>query len=329
MRISLKVVVCIQLALIFILLGILIYPIYPSPESNSIKNQTPNPIGLLSPRIYAGLIPPQSYLIFNYEPLRQGIRSYIEQNNLNLSVYVVNMRDGASMSINANAGYPPASLSKVPLAILIMKQIEEGNLSLDTKVTISEEDKSASYGDLYQTTQKEFTIRFLLEKMLKDSDNTAFLTLNRYKGTEDFTPILKNYLGYYNNGNAQGHDITPKSMYNIFSSLYLSTILEPKDSEYILSLLTQTSFDIKQIAHLPPDTTISHKFASQYQPHSQYFHDCGIMFIQDMRLFYCVMTSGLDETAAAQNVGLIVNNIYNYTLEERTHLDEYKKVEKE
>src|SRR3989344_9559300 len=228
--------------------------------------------GLLSPRVYSGLLEPKSFLIMNYAPLKENIEPFIRKNNISASVYVENLRSGALAGIDERISYPPASLNKVPTAMLIMKQVEKGELSLNQMIPIKDELRSNAYGDLYKTPEKELELKVLLEAMLKESDDTAYKILREYIKEED-RGLLLAYLDYYSEDSVGSKElgeesdfgiVTPKSMYNLFSSLYLSTVLEPKDSEYVLSLLTNTSFDVKKYAMLPEDVIVAQKFGLKY-----------------------------------------------------------------
>lgn len=279
-----------------------------------------NYTGLLSPKIYAGIIKPKNFIVLNYEPLQTGLEKYITENNVYASVYIQNFRNGASMGIREDKGYLPASLNKIPLAILIMKKVENGELNMDALITINNSDRSATWGDLYKGDSKRLPLRILLEKMLKESDNTAFFTLHRLVNPGEVT-FLFNYLNYFTEGKTANKSVsdeelllTPKSVYNLYSSLYYSNVLEPSDSEYILSLLTNTSFNIKKIAELPANVTVAQKFGAEYDADKKYFHNCGIIYSGDTRIFYCVMTQGLSEKQAINLVGFVVNQIYYYII---------------
>ena len=285
--------------------------------------------GLLSPRVYSGLIDPKSFLIVNYEPLRSSFEDYISKNNLTISIYIENMRTGASLGIDARESYPPASLNKIITAILILKQVEDGKLSLDENIPIKDALRSSAFGTLYKTQEKEIPLRVFMEKMLKESDDTAFKVLKEYEDPQE-RALLISYLDYYNsNGALPGQDtetglVSPKSMYNVFSSLYLSTLLLPDSSEYILSLLTDTSFDVKKFAKLPENVIVSQKFGSKYTKDEKYFHSCGIIYDGERRVFYCIMTKDIDLDFATQIVGAMVNKIYYYMVETQNTLDTYK-----
>ncbi len=321
MHLKWKHIAFIQSIVLILLLVFFFYPFHKERPITSV-----NPKGLLSPRVYAGLIESKSYLIVNYNPLREELKEYINnisEKNATVAVYVENIRDGASMSINGQEGFSPASLSKVPMAILIAKKVEDNELNWSTPLTIENADRTDSWGDLYQTPERQLPLKVVFEKMLKDSDNTAFNVLNHYKDHDDYLNLLWDYYGYYqvNSSDSKTHQVTPKSMYNLFSSLYLSTILQQKDSEYILKLLSNTSFDIHKIANISTDITIAQKFGEKYDDGEQYFHSCGIIYVDDMRVFYCIMTHHLEKDKGQKVIGEILHNIYDYTIISRKNLD--------
>ena len=325
MIIKLKWMVIFEAVVIIILLGALIY-FYSN--NTTIKKQIPKD-GLLSPRVYTGLLDPKSFLIVNCAPLKEKIENYITKNNLSVSVYVENFRNGAFMGINEKAGFFPASLNKLPVAILIMKKIENGELSFDAMLEIKDSDRTDSSGELYKTKEKEMSLRVVLEKMLKDSDNTALRILLRQVDLEDLQFILE-YYGLDINVDLQKNHrekkpdlISPKAVSTLYSSLYFSTVLEPQNSEYLLSVMKDSEFDIRQIAGIPGKIVVSHKFGENYYETNKFFHDCGIMYINESRIFYCIMTKDVDEEKAVEAIGVIVNEIYRYTEDTKSRLAAY------
>lgn len=329
MKIRWKLIAILELIILLAILAVLFLN-----KNINIKADIGRQSGLLSPRVYSGLVEPKSFMIVNYAPLKTSIESFIKENHLNMSVYIENLRTGASIGINEKKGYPPGSLDKIHNAILIMKRVERGELSLDNVLPINDSLRSNAYGSLYKTELKELPLSMLMEKTLKESDDTAFKILATYVNLSD-KAFLLSYLDYYSRDSTSntfpGEDrelglVTPKSMYNVFSSLYLSTVLEPKSSEYILSLLSDTVFDINNIAELPSNVTVAQKFALKYTKQDKYLHSCGIIYTGEIRLFYCVMTEGLNQKTAEAVIGAVVNSIYTYTIDTRNKLDKLKKV---
>lgn len=320
---KLKLVIIIE-AVIILVLALFIFVKFVNDNSSCSQYFSKGINGkvcLLSPRVYTGIISPESYLILNFNPIKEDIQNYIHENNLNASVYVVNLRDSASFGINSNESYAAASLNKIPIAVLVMKKVEEEKLTLDTKLSILETDRDSSSGYLYLNPVNNLSVKDLIYYMLTDSDNTAAWVLQKQITKEDLESLTE-YLDYYSNDIKSEQvplkvtETNPKTVSNIFISLYLSTILEPKDSELILSYMTNTSFDINKYAKLPPDVVVSQKVGFQYlNNEDNFFHSCGIMYIKDSRIFYCVMTKDIDTQEDAQQVvGTIVNKIYKFVI---------------
>ena len=322
MRIRFKHIAILEALVLIILVGIMINNYMHNKKIEEIS-QT----GLLSPRVYTGILEPKSHLIVNFKPLKKKLTSFISISNISASVYVENFRNGAYMGINEKAEFFPASLNKLPVGILIMRDVEQGTITLDTLVQIRDTDRTDSSGDLYKTTEKALPLRVVLEKMMKDSDNTALRVLLHYVDLEDLQFLLDYYgleITIDTQRPSQVDLISPKAMSNLFSSLYFSTVLNPENSEYLLSLITDTEFDIKKIAGITDDTRIAHKFGVNYYKNNRYFHDCGIMYIDESRIFYCIMTRDIDEDKAAAVIGAIVKNTYTYVVETRAKLDVYQ-----
>ena len=323
MIIKLKWVVIFQAVAIVLLLALSVNLYYQHTKIKSGFNVN----GLLSTRIYSGLLEPKSFLIVNFAPLKTELNEYIKSNDVNVSIYVENLRNGAYMGIDERTGFFPGSLNKLPIAILIMKQVEEGKLSMDTMLEIKDSDRTDSSGELYKTKDTSLPLEVVMEKMLKESDNTALRVLLRYIDLND----LQFMLDYYgldisvDYGRDHVDLITPKAMSGLFLSLYFSTVLEPKNSEYLLSLPTETDFNIKEIAGINENVVIAHKFGVHYYSGNRYFHDCGIIYIDEKRVFYCIMTKDLEEDKAVATMGFALNRIYTYMKDTDSLLGSYRK----
>ena len=320
MKISFKRIALFQLILILFLIAVIL-----SPYFQNFKLKDPKPEGLLSQRIYSGSLEPKSLMIVNFAPLKKELSDYISSEGVNASVYIENFRNGAFSGINEKQGFFPASLNKLPVAILIMKKIEGGELSLDTMVEIMDEDRTDSFGDLYKSKGKRVRLKVVLEKLLKDSDNTALRVLLHYIDIDDLQFIIDYYGLDMNVKNGIPYLVSPKAVSALFLSLYFSTVLEPENSEYLLNLLLSSSFDINGRAGIPEEVKIAHKFGENHYEGSNFFHDCGIMYIKEKRIFYCIMTRGMEQENAAEFVGYVVNKIYHFVERTDILLSNYRK----
>ncbi|MBX4196494.1 class A beta-lactamase-related serine hydrolase [Candidatus Pacearchaeota archaeon] len=325
-----KKIIIAQSAIILILL-ILLFKDYGLPRANVVQSnvlpKSTTSTRLLAAGVYSGTLAPQSHLIFNFKPLQEQMKKYLVDRNLNVSVYILNQRDGSSTGINEEAPFEPASLNKLPIAILILRKIEEGGLRFDTVLPIMPEDRDSRSGTLYKEDVSELTVHALLDRMITESDNTAFRVLSREVTLKELE-ALSTYLDFYRDDIGYTYDslsnntyfISPESTTHLFLSLYLSTILQPQDDEYLLSLLTNTTFDIHGVARLPKDIIIAHKYGSYFVDNKKYFHNCGIMYLAETRIFYCIMTQNLDKPEAEQTIGDLVHMTYTYVEDTRAEL---------
>ncbi len=294
-------------------------------DSTSCSSLIPSE-GLLAKRVYAKILQPKSYLITNFYPLQKALKSYIHERDLSVSLYVENLNGGANMGIDENEGAFPASLNKIPVAVLVLQQIGRGRLELNQTIELN-------------GTNENITVQAALEKMLKESDNNAFYSLlglinNDIGGSTD----LKRLLDYYSidiNGVYETPDSTkandillgPKVMANMFGTLYYSTVLSDKDSEYLLRLLANTTYGMKEQAKLPENVTLSNKYGVYQTGNIQVFNNCGIIYEFDpnIRVLYCIMTRDLNEKEARAVTAEMINSIYSYVIQTRSELDVYKK----
>lgn len=87
---------------------------------------------------------------------------------------------------NANERYAPASMTKIMSLILIMEELEKGNLSLDEKVKVSVTAASMGGSQIYLEAGEEMTVNDLLKAICVGSANDAVVTLaERISGTEE------------------------------------------------------------------------------------------------------------------------------------------------
>jgi beta-lactamase class A len=87
---------------------------------------------------------------------------------------VVNLETGERIGRNADEPFPTASLIKVPIAVALMDQVAQGQISLDDRITVLRIEKVPGAGILqFLHDGAEITIRDATWLMLTLSDNTA------------------------------------------------------------------------------------------------------------------------------------------------------------
>ena len=102
-----------------------------------------------------------------------------------LGVYVKDMQTGISVSYHGEDAWYLASTVKVPIAIAVMRRVEQDDLTLDSPVTLLASDYVDGAGPTNSHAPgKALSVRYLLDQMLIHSDNTASDMLIRLVGIE-------------------------------------------------------------------------------------------------------------------------------------------------
>ncbi|APX93361.1 serine hydrolase [Halomonas sp. 1513] len=98
-------------------------------------------------------------------------------------VYVQDLHSGEALSWRADRDWYLASLIKVPVAVEAFARLDQGELSLDERLTLTRSDYVDGAGQTnWQEPGSRLTLRFLLDEMLTVSDNTASDMLIRRVG---------------------------------------------------------------------------------------------------------------------------------------------------
>lgn len=132
--------------------------------------------------------------LLNYG-LQDKIKQIDDEFSGDIGVYIKNLEDGQIVNHNGDQRWYLASTTKIPVAIAILKKVEDGELSLDDELTLQDSDKVDGAGDMHwQDAGTVYTIRTLLEKMMKDSDSTATDMLIRYIGEDELNQFIREEL---------------------------------------------------------------------------------------------------------------------------------------
>lgn len=238
----------------------------------------------------------QSNFFTTVQPLRDqmdGIVTQYEARGDKVGVFFEFLNTGATIAINQDERFWPASLSKLPTALEVMKKAEDGDWQLSDQLVLFDQDKSSDFGALYeQPTGTKFSIEDLLKALLIQSDDTAHRILIRNTTAGDFEE-LTSALGlqdFYNND----YDINAKEYSRLFTSLYSASYLNRSDSSLLLSWLTETPFNDFLQSGMPSGVTFAHKIGIQ-DPRSTYL-DSGIVYVPERPYILTVM---VDSSATA------------------------------
>lgn len=236
-------------------------------------------------------------LLVNFQDLRELLqKKYEVRDDYMISVYFEYLPTGANISINKDEKMWPASLIKIPIAMAVMKKVQDNKWKLNNQLVILDEDKDSEYGDLYkEPTGTTLSIKKLVEETLINSDNTAHFVLLRnldggeledvyeHLGLDDIIEAIKH--------SPKGVDdvdnrITAKRYSIFFRSLYNSTYLTTEFSQMFLSILQNAPRDLLGKG-LPQDVPFVHKTGIRIDEKVK--ADSGIVYVMGRPYILTVM----------------------------------------
>ncbi|MCJ7804411.1 class A beta-lactamase-related serine hydrolase [Patescibacteria group bacterium] len=254
---------------------------------------------------------PQEHFIVNLQPLREDLRKVAEEAGYNsISIYIEFLNTGANIAINQDLKIWPASLVKVPLAMAVMKKIENGDWSLDNELVIMKGDRDTQWGKLYEKPYgTRLTIEELLKELLINSDNTAFRVLYRNLSTPELQDIIAE-LGLEQLFTEEGK-VSAKEYSRLFRALYISSYLKRENSQKILEWLSQSPYDEYLGQGVPNEVKFSHKIGENKDVNA--LLDSGIVYVPNRPYLITVMIDGSGEIGGREKALSLMKTISEKT----------------
>ncbi len=190
-------------------------------------------------------------------------------------VVVFDPYSGESASLNADRRFVAASLSKLYALLTLYKAAARGEVNLEDEITMRPSDIWAyGTGVLYRyPAGHTMTLRECAEFLIKESDNTAEVMLNRYLGEENIEEELRD-LGADSTSYWLPNTTTPSDVLLVLKAIADPSYTSPELSTEMLDLMTNTSFEGRLSQPLPKDVRVAHKIGS----YEGTFSDAGIVF---------------------------------------------------
>jgi beta-lactamase class A/beta-lactamase class A VEB len=215
----------------------------------------------------------------NTDVLRSKIEQIITDKNAIVGVSIIGNNGKDSVSLNGDWRFPMQSVFKFHIALAVLSEVDNGNLSLDQKIVISKDDLLPE--DFWSPLRDEnpnggsFTIEKLIQYSVSQSDNIACDVLIRLIGTP------KKVEEYFKKNNIQDIQITynEKDMQAQWENMFQNWTTPKAASETLKmfyenknNLLSKSSYDFfwktnketttganRIKGQLPEGTIVAHK----------------------------------------------------------------------
>lgn len=199
-----------------------------------------------------------------------------------VGIAVVDANSRKQFLLNADKPFPMQSVCKLPISIAIMRLADAGKLTAQDKITVRKADLVPLHSPIkaaIKGKQSDFTIRNLIDRAIRDSDNTACdVLIRRAGGTREVTRLLteagvKDVRVDRPEGTLQPESVeiakflvdprdtaTPEGMVDLLQKLYNGQLLSKKSTALILNSLFNCKTGPDRIkAGLPEGWKLAHK----------------------------------------------------------------------
>jgi beta-lactamase class A len=184
-------------------------------------------------------------------------------------VALMHVESGGSTSVGGDTRLPLYSVFKLPLAVAVLKEVEEGRLQLEQKIRVEPEEAAPGVktnSDLWQKASDR-TLRELLEFSIVRSDNTSSDKMLELVGGPDAVTRRMRALGLQNievratvkeflkSPDAHPNTATPGDLARLLVLLQKGEVLAPPQLEVLLGLMGRAVTGGRRLRAGPPAGT--------------------------------------------------------------------------
>lgn len=239
------------------------------------------------------------------------IKKYLETREGTYSFYFEEINSGYLYGLNENKEMVSAGCIKLPLAMSLLKEVENGKIDLQSKINIEAGDKiHGSNGIIHEFSGKEYSVFDLLIAMLIQSDNTAankiidILSFRRigelFKDMGLKNTNLKRVTTDVNLEQDELENTTSSfDLSKCFKLLYLKQYLNEENSNLIINILKKQQVKNKIPFYIPRQ--IQADIANKGGSLENIENDTAIIMIPKGKFLFTVMANKLP------------NNVYGIT----------------
>jgi len=232
--------------------------------------------------------------------MRSEVRRLAARLPASAAFEVLDLSSGYVAGYNENASMPAASTIKVAVMVEVFTQLERGNFSLDSRVTLESSDKDDGSGDLCDAPAgTSYSVSELLGRMIDVSDNTAANMLIRLVGrhniNRDMYVLGLHRTHLYDYIRTQGWAIrnelrsSPSDMVRLLALMAQRRLVDEWASNQMISILEDDEFNTLLPESLPDSVPVAHKTGSLFDT----LNDVGIVYADGAPYVIAVMTTGL------------------------------------
>lgn len=218
----------------------------------------------------------QSPATHDFTVLKSAIDSISKTVRARVALAYINIETGDTFSYNGRTHVPTQSTIKFPIALMIMKQVDSGHLTLEQKFELNEEEKKTPTNSTLlkdMNNASAIPVHTLLEYMTHVSDNISCSGFTRYVGGGEAIEAYVKKQGLNGIGVTQMEGkpyidfsryydtwCEPMDMATLLVKFYKGELLSKTATDTLRNIMERTSGGTKRIKGLlPAGTVVAHK----------------------------------------------------------------------
>ena len=254
------------------------------------------------------------------EELERRLKSICDRAQGAVGLSVVHIESGKTISINSTSQLPLYSVFKLPLAIAVLKDVEEKRLRLDQKIHVTPAEIVPGSPENTAIWQKpaDFTIEQLINFSISRSDNTSSDKLLQLAGGPIKVTERMRSLGFQNldihstvaefaKSRQNPNTGSAEDLANLLVQLHQGKILQPSQLSLLIGFMQRATTGLRRLrGDLPNGTVVADKTGSGEKDTvtgvTKATNDVGIITLPSGRghLAIAVLVSGSKLPDAAQ-----------------------------
>lgn len=256
------------------------------------------------------------------ELLRQKVVQILGDEQNKYGIWVKDTDSGEVFGLNDKEIFPPASIYKVPLAILVLKDIDSGKRELKDTYPIKSKNKAYESDPMYRYPEnKKVTIEEYLNKLIRESDNTAMLSIeDMLGGVEQVNERFKSELEI-SSFFRKPFECTPEEIGRVYEKIYKQKYLSPESNELLIShmkkLPTRMQDRIPAGLNSKNILGVAHKIGNVTTSGGVEYADAGIVYDVKGDYVIVIVNKDINEAKARNKIPQVSEAVYEWMISDR------------
>lgn len=230
------------------------------------------------------------------------IKRYLESRIGTYGFFFEDLGSGFVYGYNENVQMTAAGCMKLPIAVSLIKAVEQGKVDFMDKLNIDSKDKVYGTGIIHEFNEREYTIFELLVAMLIQSDNTAANKIIDIVGMDQINSDIKE-MGLKNtflNRKTTDERTIKSDLENITSAYDLSliwkhlhnaTFLNEDNSVMLIDILRRQQIKNKLALYIPDD--LKYEISSKTGDKKGVENDTALIQLTKGNFVFTVLSTGV------------------------------------